>query len=553
MWLWSISGALACGGLFCNSAQPVDQVGERILFALVDDKIEVHVQISYEGPAEEFSWIVPVPAEPELMVSTDDIFQRLGMSTAPLYQPVIEDLGECNSGVVTGQSAPNVDMAASDGGGGQAPFEAPEATVTVVQELQVGPYDAQILTANDAGVLVQWLEEHDYDLPPGGEDKIAPYVSAGSYYIGLQLQKDRDAGDLVPVAFRYPGADPMIPLQLTAVAAGDDMRLQPFVLGPSRAVPENYLHVVVNDLAVDWLTAGANYLDVVRRAADAAGGQGFVTDAAVKVEDLEMTLWRDGLYPTQRIRGMDDAWELNEVLVSLGYVSPVDNSWQDWEMIPVSSGTVPILARFVSPPDGMDPFRFFQCISCYVERGELAFDGAALADALEQEWVAVMRHAQELVDRSGWVTRLSSSMSADEMTLDPRFVLNPDLPAVPAAREGILQFDCRQIHDRGRAPRKLILADGRSIDLPPLQRVNAIDFTWDTWIGALYDLPAALIEQTGRSGDAVVVTDNRAAIDAELEAINGPQGCGCQTGGGSLAWSALLLAGLWGRRSPRAT
>lgn len=191
-----LSQALACGGLFCNSAQPVDQVGERILFALIpgevegEGEVEVHVQLSYQGPAEEFSWIVPTPTLPELRTSVDDVFVRLGMSTAPLFQPTIVDLGDCNSGIATRGGGPTVDMAASDSGGGES-FTPPAAAVTVVSEEQVGPYDAQILTANDAGVLVQWLADNGYDLPPGGADKIAPYVASGSYYIGLKLQKCR--------------------------------------------------------------------------------------------------------------------------------------------------------------------------------------------------------------------------------------------------------------------------------------------------------------------------------------------------------------------------
>ena len=45
------------------------------------------------------------------------------------------------------------------------------------------------------------------------------------------------------------------------------------------------------------------------------------------------------------------------------------------------------------------------------------------------------------------------------MTVDPRFVLNPDLEAVPAARSASLEFDCRTVHNRSKAPRALVLAD----------------------------------------------------------------------------------------------
>jgi hypothetical protein len=70
--------AAACGGFFCSQAEPVEQTGENILFIQVDDStIETHVQISYAGPSEDFSWIVPTPSEPEVSVGSDFVFQAL--------------------------------------------------------------------------------------------------------------------------------------------------------------------------------------------------------------------------------------------------------------------------------------------------------------------------------------------------------------------------------------------------------------------------------------------------------------------------------------------
>ena len=64
------STALACGGFFCNNNAPVDQTAEEIAFVVDEDlqQVTAHVKIMYEGPAEEFSWIVPVKAEPTLSV-----------------------------------------------------------------------------------------------------------------------------------------------------------------------------------------------------------------------------------------------------------------------------------------------------------------------------------------------------------------------------------------------------------------------------------------------------------------------------------------------------
>ncbi len=85
------SPALACGGMFCDAVQPVDQSAERIVFAWAEDDecpdgvITVEVQISYTGDADDFAWVVPVPEIPDLFVSNDALFTVLANATIPSF------------------------------------------------------------------------------------------------------------------------------------------------------------------------------------------------------------------------------------------------------------------------------------------------------------------------------------------------------------------------------------------------------------------------------------------------------------------------------------
>jgi hypothetical protein len=57
----------ACGG-FCCQNNPVDQVGERIVFSVnADAKITSLIEIQYTGTADDFSWILPIPADGDLV------------------------------------------------------------------------------------------------------------------------------------------------------------------------------------------------------------------------------------------------------------------------------------------------------------------------------------------------------------------------------------------------------------------------------------------------------------------------------------------------------
>jgi Uncharacterized protein conserved in bacteria (DUF2330) len=93
--------AEACGGFFCSQQQPVNQAAERIIFAdNGDGTITAVIQILYEGPSEQFSWLLPistVPSGDELGVASDIAFQRLQLATNPQFNLTTRVEGTCRS------------------------------------------------------------------------------------------------------------------------------------------------------------------------------------------------------------------------------------------------------------------------------------------------------------------------------------------------------------------------------------------------------------------------------------------------------------------------
>jgi hypothetical protein len=77
--------AKACGGFFCGRA-PVDQTAERILFEVGDDSVTMTTQISYNGAAEDFAWVLPlfeVPDPDSLAVFPQRALTGLDAATGP--------------------------------------------------------------------------------------------------------------------------------------------------------------------------------------------------------------------------------------------------------------------------------------------------------------------------------------------------------------------------------------------------------------------------------------------------------------------------------------
>src|SRR6478735_10637692 len=97
---WAPSAALACGGFFCNQSQPVNQAAEGIIFAdNGDGTVTAVIQIKYQGPSQNFSWLLPISSVPktdsDIGVASDLAFQRLQAATNPNYSLTTTTEGTC--------------------------------------------------------------------------------------------------------------------------------------------------------------------------------------------------------------------------------------------------------------------------------------------------------------------------------------------------------------------------------------------------------------------------------------------------------------------------
>jgi hypothetical protein len=526
--------SLACGGFACDNAAPVLQNAERIVFGVdpgAPGEVEMHVQISYEGPSEAFAWIVPVPAEPELFVSTSDLFTRLALATQPSFQLQNEDEGNCVDSQLFAPSA-------ADSAGGTYSSDT-SYDVTVTGQKVVGPYETVTLSAASSQDLVGWLEAHGYDLPPGIDAVLQPYVSDGSSFVALRLAKDKDLGDLAPLGLRYRADRAVVPVQLTSISATPDLRMEAYVLSSGRGVPESYLHVRINDAAIDWWTGGANYGDVITRAADEAGGHAFATDY-FGTSDVAVFWPRGNTFALAPLRTESDPVAWLEALRSTFPASPPPELF---EVLEDAMGADGMGARLWSCPSCLlDPYYGFVFPA--------DFDPEAATLDLEVRVVEPLQLAQGLLDDHPLLARMTSSLDAAEMTVDPVFVVNQDLAGaeVTQVRSATQIFHCGIRSVRESADRTLVLDDGRRIELPSMNHLRELGMTEYEWLEDHHQITAQVIEQMGETGQPTVIAD----FTADLLALT-QQGCGCDSQNGAAGWLSLGAVPWLLRRRARRT
>ena len=155
----------SCGGFFCQLSAPVVQSGEAIVFGVDGNNVTMHVQIQYEGPAEGFSWVLPLPFQPAtISVGSEQLFTALFSTTLPQFVLDIQliETETCTEDDLIPAFFP---CAAESSSGGMMP----QAGATILEEGSVGPFDyvikLLILEAadNDPSSVFRWLEEHGYD------------------------------------------------------------------------------------------------------------------------------------------------------------------------------------------------------------------------------------------------------------------------------------------------------------------------------------------------------------------------------------------------------
>lgn len=414
--------ALACGGVFCNATQPVNQAAERILFAQDGTQMHMHVRLSYQGPPAEFGWLLPAPPDVQTALSSEMLFTQLDAQFGPLFNLVQEFDDNCLQG--RNQAFPG---GAPNAGGDFAAEDDADGGVAVLSREAIGPYDRVVIAAQNTQALRDWLDQNGFAIPDSIDATLEPYIEMGSVFVAIKLLPGSDDGDIAPLHLTFTSDKAAVPIVPTQVAANPDMGVIVHVLADDRAIPVNYDHVRINEGAIDWLNFGQNYADVVSAAVDEArGGRGFVTDYA-----------GDSAVIADMLTIIDDG--------TLGRVEQSQTVQDLFNFLPLFNDTdlQRILGAYVVLPEGVQSAQFWTCPDCWGPVDAVdGYDGAAIAAQIRAEVNVPRTHLAELFAANDYLTRLYTTLSPEEMVLDPIFSTNPDLATVDRQRTATQHIVC---------------------------------------------------------------------------------------------------------------
>ncbi|MCA9692621.1 MAG: DUF2330 domain-containing protein [Nannocystaceae bacterium] len=555
--------AAACGGTFCDvgpQPMPVDQTGENILFVINGQQVEAHIQIQYDPDtdADKFAWVIPVQAVPQFAVGSEQLFTNMLSGTVPSYQlnttfAACGDEGDTDS-VNFGGTAGGY---GSDSDGGTTMGSTGDPGPEVLLTTTVGAFDISVLEGGTTETLMQWLGDNGYQQDPDAAPIFDEYLKEGHLFAAFKLTTGAGADQIHPVVLTFDTGEACIPLRLTRIAAQEDMEVRAFFLGNARVAPRSYRHVLINPLKIDWLNLAniaANYKEVITQAVDAlkSDGHGFVTEyagpsSAVLPFNLVSSSWYSSPIAAVSVTSVVDILEDQGIMACYG-----GDTCQYFH--PLIEG---LLHEYVPIPDGVTEGAFYSCLTCFEGLiDQAAWDGPAMAAAYQERIIAPGQHAVDLLNTWPYLTRMYTTISPGEMTVDPFFHENQQLGDVMNVQVASSRVLCN-------GNQIVTLPDDRKVYVPDGQG----------WPAFVDELPYEEdIEEVMASGAPVNLVDNTALIDARLAQWNAQvnadggfdessdgssdgEGCGCRVQSGvtgtAVGLSALLLFGLVARRRRR--
>ncbi|MBK9263631.1 MAG: DUF2330 domain-containing protein [Polyangiaceae bacterium] len=204
------------------------------------------MQNNYQGPAEDFAMVVPVPVvlnEDNVKTLPADVFGRVDRLAAPRLveyweqdpcRPPYREMEMLRSVTVEESGSVDDDEEVAERHG-----------VKIESRFSVGEYNILILSAKDSLGLDTFLRAQKYQIPAGAEPYLRPYVAQGSKFFvaKVDIKKvkfENGQAMLSPLRFHYDSETFSLPVRLGLINSGGTQDLIVHILARSRFEVANY-------------------------------------------------------------------------------------------------------------------------------------------------------------------------------------------------------------------------------------------------------------------------------------------------------------------------
>ena len=222
-----------CGFYVSKADTKLFNKASKVVLVRDDDKTVMTMANDFEGDAEDFAVVIPVPTfieKGQIHVGDNALIEHLDAYSAPrLVEYFDQDPCMANLKMPMGATS----MLRAGAADAMAAHEK-ALGVKVEAEYTVGEYDITILSAEESGGLETWLQENGYKIPTGAGGILESYIKQKMRFFvaKVNLEEKAKAGFtyLRPLQVAYDSPKFMLPIRLGMVNANGAQDLFVFAL-----------------------------------------------------------------------------------------------------------------------------------------------------------------------------------------------------------------------------------------------------------------------------------------------------------------------------------
>ena len=212
------------------------------------------LQVKYEGPVDEFGWLIPVPNLPTVQEGSMKCFYELSQYTQWHFE-----WGHQRSRTRSGAMTLGMDSSGAK----------TEPPVKVIETKTVGAYKIAVLSTKDAGALENWLATNLFYFPTNKTDALDAYVKQHWYFIAVKVNLGQGllgtissklklaSGELHPLQISFASDRCVYPLKISSVN-GQPSEVQVYVLSPEPLLERTMLEKKLPKIYNNAMARAAN-------------------------------------------------------------------------------------------------------------------------------------------------------------------------------------------------------------------------------------------------------------------------------------------------------
>lgn len=211
----------ADGCFVWNKEKDIAEPTQKAILIYDAGREDLILQVKYEGPVDEFGWLIPVPNLPTVQKGSMECFYELSRYTQEKFP-----------------FSPHAGRGRGLGDNSEA--------VQLHEIKTVGAYEVAVLSTKNAGSLENWLATNHFSFPKDKTAVLDSYIKQRWYFVAVKVhtgggflnwlanwryQSKLASGELHPLQISFVSDQCVFPLKISSVS-GKPSEVQVYVLSP---------------------------------------------------------------------------------------------------------------------------------------------------------------------------------------------------------------------------------------------------------------------------------------------------------------------------------